>query len=71
MSLLDFKNMDISEKFMLLEELWEDMSKNIEASNFSPNWHLDILAERENKVKANKAEFYTLDEIKKEYKSLK
>ena len=40
---LDIKNMNITDKFIILEQLWEDMSKNVDEDGFTPKWHLDTL----------------------------
>ncbi len=62
--------MTTKEKFMAMEELWEDMSKNIDNDNFTPQWHLDTLDKREQKVKNGEALFHSLEDIKKEFRSL-
>ncbi len=61
----DIKNLNLTDKFIVLEELWEDMSKNVDESRFSPSWHLDVLEDREQKIKDGTAKFHDLDEVKK------
>ena len=51
MSILNLENMSISEKFMAMEELWNDMSNSVDIEQFIPIWHLDVLARREEKAK--------------------
>jgi hypothetical protein len=71
MSILDLKNMTIAQKFMAMEELWEDMSKNADSKLLTPNWHLEELNQREEKLQKGEAMFYRLEDIKKEFKSFK
>ena len=66
MSILNLEAMSISEKFMAMEELWEDMSKNINTDELTPQWHLDILDEREKRVQSGEAKFENFDDVKKE-----
>jgi len=63
MSILELEKMNTAQKFMALEEIWEDLSQNLEDEHFSPDWHLDILKEREEKIENGEAKFYTLDEV--------
>lgn len=62
--LLDIKNMNMTDKFTILEELWEDMSKNISEDRFTPRWHLDALEKREENIKNGTSRFNDLDEAK-------
>ena len=50
----------------------EDMktSKNINADEFTPQWHIDVLNNREQKVENNQSKFYDLDDIKKDLQEL-
>lgn len=36
MSILDLSSMSTTQKFMALEELWEDMSKNVPSNQLTP-----------------------------------
>lgn len=64
MQLLDIKNMNMTDKFTILEELWEDMSKNISEDGFTPKWHLDALEKREENIKNSISKFNDLNEVK-------
>jgi len=66
MSILNLETMSTSEKFMALEELWEDMSKNVNSDELTPKWHLDILDEREKMLQSGEAKFENFDDVKKE-----
>jgi|GEM_PF-5530762 len=43
---LNYDQMAISEKFTMLEELWENMSHDAQIKGFTPQWHLDELSNR-------------------------
>jgi len=64
------KEMNITDKFILLEELWDDMSKNVDDSRFTPNWHVDILNEIEQKEQNNKLQFSDFEDAKKRLQKL-
>lgn len=70
MSILDLKNMTTAQKIMAMEELWADLDKTAEANSYNtPQWHKDILDERERKVQSGESEFFTIDEVKEEFKN--
>ena len=70
MSILNLENMKTSEKIMAMEELWTDLSKNINAGEFTPQWHIDVLNSREERVENNQSKFYDLDDVKKDLQEL-
>ena len=46
---LQLKDMSLNEKFMAIEMIWDDICRN--SSNFpSPNWHENVLKERDLKI---------------------
>lgn len=46
---LPIKEMNLSEKFLAMEMIWDDISHT--SSNFpSPSWHEDVLRERDAKI---------------------
>jgi Putative addiction module component len=48
---LPLKEMNLSEKFMTIEMIWDDIIHN--SANFpSPEWHADVLKERDAKIKS-------------------
>ena len=63
--------MTTAQKFMAMEELWEDISKNVSSDKFTPQWHLDILNEREKKVQNGEAKFQSIEDVKKEFRNLR
>ena len=64
MEVRNLTNLSISEKFLMLEELWEDLSKNAQNAGFTPSWHMDILESRENSVKNNNSKFDNFSNVK-------
>lgn len=68
--IMDIKQLNLTDKFILLEELWDDMSQNVDDNRFSPHWHLDILNELEIKEKNNQLEFSNFEDAKKRLQSL-
>lgn len=66
----DIKQLNMTDKFMILEQLWDDMSKNVEDSRFTPEWHLEILNKLEEKEKNNSLQFSDLEDSKKKLQSL-
>jgi len=63
MSLDEIKNLNIKEKIILINAVWESLDgedQNIE----SPNWHENIIKERAAKIHRNKATYISLEELK-------
>lgn len=54
---LKLDQVTISDKFLMMEELWESMRKESRAKYFTPQWHLDILDSREKRVQENELSF--------------
>jgi hypothetical protein len=67
---LELSNVTISEKFLMMEQLWESLSKDAEENGFSPNWHFDVLDEREKRVKSGQATFSDISEARKRLQKL-
>jgi len=67
---LNYEQMAISEKFILLEELWENMSHNADEKGFTPKWHIDELNTREENIKNKKSSFNDLEEAKQRLQKL-
>ena len=63
MATIPIESLTLSEKLLLMELLWEDLSKH--PSNVSPpEWHGDVLAARLTAVKEGKTEFVDWDTAK-------
>lgn len=62
---LPLDKMTVEEKLRLMEEIWTDLSRNPDDIPI-PEWHLEILREREQLVKEGKAKYLDLDDAMKE-----
>lgn len=60
---LPLNDMTVSEKLQLMETLWEDLSRNADALE-SPEWHRDVLEERERRIASGEARFSDWEEAK-------
>ncbi len=58
------ENMTVSEKLAAIELLWDDLCRSPENIP-SPEWHEEILKEREKKLLAGKASFSELNDAKR------
>jgi len=67
---VDYSQMLISEKFVMLEELWENMSHDAKQKSFTPQWHLDELRQREENIKNSKSTFSDLEDAKNRLQKL-
>ena len=68
--IMDTKQLNMTDKFILLEQLWDDMSQNAEDDRFTPNWHLEILNDLEKKEHNNQLEFSNFEDSKIRLQSL-
>jgi hypothetical protein len=57
--------MTTKEKLLAMEEIWESLCQSPESVP-SPDWHADVLADREAKIRAGEAKFRDWDEVRKE-----
>lgn len=60
---LPLSEYSFAQKLDLMEELWNDLTKE-EAAYPSPEWHETVLKEREEAMKAGKLAFSDWDEAK-------
>jgi len=58
---LKYDEMPIQEKFIMMEELWENMTHQAKENGFTPQWHLDVLANREENIQNSESSFSDLD----------
>ena len=61
---ISLEQMPIAEKFLMMEQLWESMSKDAQNSGFSPSWHFDVLNNREQKIATGESSFSSLNEAR-------
>ena len=62
---INFEQMNVSEKLRIMELLWDDLCRT-ESNIPSPQWHENVLTERENMVRDGSDEFVDWDQAKKE-----
>jgi len=63
----ELKKMSTSERLQTMEALWDSLvSEEKEIS--LPEWHNDVLTERQAKIDSGKAEFLSLSEVKAKYR---
>ena len=55
--------MTLPEKLQLMEALWEDLSRNADALE-SPEWHRDVLEDRERRIASGEAHFSDWEQAK-------
>jgi hypothetical protein len=60
---LNLKEMSMEEKLQAMEMLWDDLCQNIPES-LSPQWHGEVLKEREERIKKEKDNFRDWNEAK-------
>ena len=58
----------ISDKFLMMEELWTSMSQDTAANHFTPQWHLDTLVEREERIQKGELSFSDISDVKERLK---
>ena len=39
---IDYSKISIDEKFIMLENLWADMTKEVNEKGFTPSWHIEV-----------------------------
>lgn len=62
---LELNKISTTEKFIMLEDLWNDLSKQVHDKRLTPKWHLDTLSERESSIKNGNSNFNNFSETKK------
>ena len=64
---LSISELSLTQKLGLLESVWSELSKEDKNLN-SPDWHENILKERESSLGSNQAKFSNWNEAKKRIK---
>ena len=60
---LPLNEMSLPEKLQVMEALWEDLSRNSDALE-SPEWHRDVLEERERRIASGESRFTDWEQAK-------
>lgn len=61
--------MSVEEKLRLMDEIWADLSRDPDSIPI-PEWHLEVLREREQLVKEGKAEYIDLEAAMKDVEAI-
>ena len=61
MQTFDIEDLNFEEKMILMERLWDELSKEDENA-VVPSWHLEVLSQREKK---DSYDFDSLENVKK------
>lgn len=62
---INIEKMTIEEKLMTMENIWKNLCKNADSLS-SPDWHRDVLLEREKDERNGNNKFQNWDKAKKE-----
>jgi hypothetical protein len=65
---IDLKHLSRAEKLMMMETLWDDLSRNDEYLE-SPSWHEKALSETERRLEIGQEKVFDWQEAKKELRS--
>ena len=63
--ILPLAEMTLPEKLQVMEALWEDLSRHADALE-SPDWHREVLEEREKRIASGEAQFTAWEQAKAE-----
>lgn len=63
MSITEIKSLPVSERIMLMEEIWDSLCDEQEQIA-SPEWHRDILKDRLEQLNSKQATFISLRDLK-------
>ena len=63
MRVSDIKNLDVKDRIILMNTIWESLDGESGAVE-SPKWHEEVLKTRVEKIKNNRAKVISLEELK-------
>ena len=67
MSTAEIEKMSTSERLSAMEQLWDALCHEGKEPD-SPSWHRDVLAQRQERMNSSDARFYTLDQIRDQFR---
>lgn len=67
---IKYDEISMQDKFIMMEELWENMTQNAQDNGFTPQWHLKTLASREDGIENSKTSFDDLENAKQRLQKL-
>ena len=65
MDMVEIERMTIHERLQTMELLWDSITHSNEGIE-PPTWHSEILSDRKKIIESGKAEWLTMDELRKE-----
>ena len=65
MSIAEIEKMTVRERLQTMELLWDSITHGSEDIE-PPAWHGEILSERKKMIESGKADWLTMDELRKE-----
>ena len=65
MDIVEIERMTIHERLQTMELLWDSITHSGEEIE-PPTWHNEILSDRKKIIESGKAEWLTMDELRKE-----
>lgn len=63
----DIQKMTTDERLAVMEQLWDALCHG-EVEPASPAWHEAVLAKRKEKIHSAEARFFTLDQIREQFR---
>jgi len=63
MTTAEISRMSVSERLQAMEKLWDSLTHETTEIN-SPDWHSEVLKDRQKKIENGEAEFISLAELK-------
>ncbi len=67
MNVAEISKMSVTERLQAMEALWDSLTHEENEVN-SPNWHSEVLSEREEKIKNGEANFTSLEKLRSKHK---
>lgn len=61
---IPLEKMTVDEKIQVMETIWDDLCQKAESLS-SPEWHRQVLQERETGIEEGRADFISLEKAKK------
>ena len=68
MSIVEIKSMSRDEQLLAMEMLWDELCHHGQEPE-SPQWHKEILEKRQAGIAEGKAEYLTIEDLKKRFRA--
>jgi putative addiction module component (TIGR02574 family) len=63
MSITEIRQLPLNEKLQIMEALWEDLTRNADSVE-SPEWHREVLQQRQKQIDSGQAKFIDWEQAK-------